>query len=190
MSSPSSSQSSDQLTVLLQKLIDRRVDLEPIKVSLPTNTKAEEMMKWFDSLFAAVIGISTLGAGFTFSIIFSDVPVPLHQDGQSEQELKNHVRFLLSLSWLFFVAAIAQASAASLLFTFNRDWFLSGLQENLAWQNVIATLTSLGVQALPTGAFLVASWAISLYCPKVGWAAFGFIGCFGFLLQFVVFVKA
>lgn len=149
-------------------------------------------MKWFDSLFAAVIGISSLGAGFTFSVIFSDPALPLNLNGQDEDEFKDNVRFLLSLSWIFFIAAIAQASAASLLFNAEtpRNWLLKGWQANLIWQNVIATLTSLGVQSLPTTAFLVASWAISLYVPAIGWAAFGLCGCFGVGLQFIVFVKA
>ena len=102
------------------------------------------------------------------------------------------MRSLLALSWVFFIAAIAHASAASLVFNTVelRDCFVKRWDEDRTLPNVIATLGSLGAQSLPTGAFLVASWAISFYVPAVGWVAFGFVACFGFLLQFNVFVKA
>jgi hypothetical protein len=140
-----------------------------------------------------VIGISSLGAGFIFTIIFtiifSDPAVPLNPTSEGEGKLKEDVRFLLSLRWFFFITAIAQAIAASLLFNADglRQWFLEGWDANSFWPNVIGTAASLGTQSLPTGAFLVASWANSLYSPTIGWVAFVFCGCFGFLMQFIVF---
>ena len=152
----------------------------------------EIRLKWFDSLFATVVGMSSLGAGFTFTIIFSDPAVPLHLKPENEGKFKEDVRFLLSLSWFFFIAAIAQTSAASLLFNADgpQKWFVDGWDADDFWPNVIGTAASLGAHSLPTGAFMVASWAISLYSPTIGWVAFAFCGCFGFLMQFIVFVKA
>jgi hypothetical protein len=139
-----------------------------------------------------VIGISSLGVGFIFTIIFSDPAVPLNPTSEDEGKLKEDVRFLLSLSWFFFIAAIAQASAISLLFNAEgpRKWFVEGWKDDSLWPKVIGTAASLGAQSLPTGAFLVASWAISLYSPTIGWVAFAFCACFSFLMQFIVFVKA
>ena len=149
-------------------------------------------MKWFDSLFAAVIGISTLGAGFTFGIIFSDPALPSDLNGLYEVEFKDRIRFLLALSWVLFILAIGEASAASLLFSATelRDWFLEGWEKDHTGPNVIATLCSFGVQVLRTAAFLVASWAISFYCPLTGWVAFGFCGAFGVFLLLIVVVRA
>jgi hypothetical protein len=117
-----------------------------------------------------VIGISSLGAGFIFTTIFSDPAVPLNPTSEDEGKLKEDVRFLLFLSLFFFIAAIAQASTAAHLFNADgpRQWFLEGWDANSFWPNVVGTAASLGAQSLPTGAFLVASWAISQYSPTIG----------------------
>lgn len=180
---PSQQMDGEGLAFLPRTLKDNKTSQESI---------GEKRMKWFDSLFAAVIGISSLGAGFTFSLIFSDPAVPLNQIGRDEDEFKEHIRFLLALSWVFFIAAIGLASGSSLLFNAEnmREWFLQGWEKDYAWPNVVATLSSFGAQSLPTCAFLVASWAISFYCPRTGWAAFGLCGCFGLVLLSIVLVKA
>ena len=172
---------------MLQAVIDSRVKLGLINVKVSSISRRS--LKWFDSLFATVIGISSLGAGLIFSIIFSGPAVPLNPTSEDEGKLKEDVRFLLSLSLFFFIAAIAQASTAAFLFNADglRQWYLEGWDAISFWPNIIGTAASLGTQSLPTGAFLVASWTNSLYSPTIEWVALAFCGCFGFLMQFIVF---
>lgn len=150
--------------------------------------KTDEGIEWFNSLFTAVVAISSLGAGFTFTIIFSDPAVPSNRNIEDENSFRDDVRFLLSISWVCFVVALAVVSTASVLFSAAnvRYWILDRWNKQSPWPHIVVTLTFLAVLSCPTAAFMLASWAVSLYYPIIGYFAFGFCGCFGTALHLIV----
>lgn len=87
---------------------------------------AKQWMDWYDKLCQAVGGIATLGAGFTFTVIVTQLaePDPDHPNGTKAK----HVRFCLALSWVLFVLSLACASFAALIFNANRRWFTDDLK--------------------------------------------------------------
>lgn len=87
---------------------------------------AKQWMDWYDKLCQAVGGIATLGAGFTFTVIVTQLaePDPNHPNGSKVK----HVRFCLALSWVLFVLSLACASFAALVFNANRRWFTDDLK--------------------------------------------------------------
>jgi hypothetical protein len=93
---------------------------------------AGQWMEWYDKLCQAVGGIATLGAGFTFTVIVSELAPPDPDD--EAQGKKDHVRFCLALSWVLFVISLAFASFAGLLFNANRRWFTDDLKLSVSDQ--------------------------------------------------------
>lgn len=81
-----------------------------------TPCSQHSFMKWFDKFFSAVLAIGTLGAGFTFSVIFSNL------EDLKDTVDTNAVRHFLIVAWLLFVLAVAIASVSAGLFNFM-DFF-------------------------------------------------------------------
>lgn len=131
--------------------------------------------EWFDTLFKAIIGISTLGAGFTFGTIFGDigpnVPPPNFDP--------DHVRRCLAACWLLFVLALAVASFAGTLLALDKDWIKRAQDEG---RMLLPSLISLLLQLLIVGAFVAASLAIAAYDQGVGWAAVALTTLVGFII--------
>ncbi|KIW69559.1 hypothetical protein PV04_05429 [Phialophora macrospora] len=93
---------------------------------------AAQWMEWYDKLCQAVGSIATLGAGFTFTVIVTELAPPDPND--STREKKDHVRFCLALSWVLFVISLAFASFSGLLFNANRRWFSVDLKKSVEYQ--------------------------------------------------------
>lgn len=125
---------------------------------------------WFQAFFKAVIGISTLGAGFTFTIIFTDLEL---QHPPTPAFNAETVRTRLSICWLLFVIALMLTSGYATYTTLKargetEEPYFANCQNT--GQLLVPSLMSLLLQLLLIGAFMAASLAIMEY-GKVGLAA-------------------
>ncbi len=94
----------------------------------------EQWMKWYNRLCQAVAGIATLGAGFTFTVMVSELADPDAATAAASLAKKKRVRFCLALSWVLFVLSLAFASFAALLFNANRRFFSDDLRLSIVAQ--------------------------------------------------------
>jgi hypothetical protein len=85
------------------------------------------------------------------------------------------------------VVAIGAACAASLLFSFQRNWFI-GFADHKRRKVVTAT-TSLVLQLLILAPFIVSGWAVKAYVRDVGLAAFILTGVFAGCAVFIWFLQ-
>ena len=134
---------------------------------------ADEWMSWYDKLFQALIGVATLGAGFTFTIITSAIDKP--HDGIDTE----YVRRCVSVSWLLFVASLGCTSLAALFLSVNKRTIIRSIDEGdkwyKSWEGVVIVLTTLLVQLLPLGAFAAAAEVVRSYQQGVGIVVMVFI---------------
>jgi hypothetical protein len=136
--------------------------------------------EWFKGFFKTVGGISTLGAGFTFGAIFTDL------------ELKNpppnfnpeSVRERLEICWLLFVIALALSGGFASYMV-----LVEGTILDVPGGLISLSLLSLLLQLLLVGAFIAASLALMPY-GKVGLGALILTGIGGALLLLIWFIKA
>jgi hypothetical protein len=164
-------------------------------------------LDWYGQLFAAIITISTLGAGFTFGILFSGIQVPVSVTNQytnatTEQEIREktqaetdevaYIRNCLAISWTLFVFAIGTASFVALIVNTLRDVLISQVRQAGSmrlcrntgmhlWGMVISTLLA---QLLPVGAFMASAEAVRQYNSNIGLAAWVGTGLAGMLVIF------
>jgi hypothetical protein len=143
--------------------------IERAKISVseeqPTpDVSIEDILRWFNQLFEATLAVGALGAGFTFSVIVSDLPDP------SPDFTVDQVRRYLALAWLLFVILIAAACVGSLLFSFQRDWFIDFAHSKR--RRFVTATTSLVIQLLIMAPFMVSAWAVEAYVRDVGLAAY------------------
>jgi hypothetical protein len=164
-------------------------------------------LDWYGQLFAAIITISTLGAGFTFGILFSGIQVPVSVTNQyinatTEQEIRQktqaetdeveYIRNCLAISWTLFVFAIGTASFVSLIVNTLRDVLIfqvrtagsMRLGRNTGyglWGLIVSTLLA---QFLPVGAFMASAEAVRQYNSDIGLAAWIGTGIAGGLVFF------
>lgn len=136
---------------------------------------------WWNSLFQAVIAISLLGAGFTFTIIFSDITAPYGDEGKVQ-----HVRTCLIASWMLFVMSVAWASFASVILAVNKTHVLNALASGKKWYKSIVlfgiTVAVLVQMVMPVGAFLAAAEAVRMYHNGFGIATLAMVGLIGLLM--------
>lgn len=156
---------------------------EPTSSGPTPKHPGDRLASYFENFFRGVIGIATFGASITFTRVASAPVAPAHNYGISPQR----VQFLIAISWLFFVLALAFTSfAASALSLYRRQaveafgttyvdtrrkvlWFATG---------VAALLFSLLVVA-----FITLSLVVVAYVGAVGWVAIFFtvsFALFGF----------
>jgi hypothetical protein len=124
-------------------------------------------MKWFEKFFSAVVAIGTLGAGFTFSVIFSSLET-LNNTVDTDT-----VRHFLIVAWLLFVLSVAIASLCAAVFQFMDQKFIK-------WFKLVSSLSSLVLQLLIVAAFFMSARALKRYDEGSGKAAeviIGIIGC-------------
>jgi hypothetical protein len=132
---------------------------------------------WFKAFFQIVIALSTLGASVTFNYILSEVKDPKFLWS------KPQIQVYLSISWLFFLLALAFASLASTLLNFFqghavRDWDGENRQRKRVLQYYV-TVTCLVLYGLVIAAFVVMGLVVVAYSFVVGWVTIGFTAIFG-----------
>jgi hypothetical protein len=144
----------------------------------------QRLTNWFDAFFSAVVAVGTLGAGFTFSVIFSSLET---LNGTVDT---NEVRHFLIIAWLLFVLAIAVASAFAALFRFMSPEFIEGFNEYGDLVNVVAATVSIVLQLVIVAAFLMSAIALRKYDEESGKAAVVIIWAVGGLLILAWFGRA
>lgn len=139
--------------------------------------EAETVLTWFDKLFQVVIGIGTLGASFTFTVILAPISKTKNPEISPDQ-----VDHYVALSWLFFVLAVASASSFSVSFYFGQNLITKGYNNHWWSTNCLLLLASIIVQGLVLAAFFTSSLAVKAFSKDVGNAAFCLTVVFAFLL--------
>jgi hypothetical protein len=145
-----------------------------------------EWLEWYAQLFAAVIAICSLGAGFTFTILFSGIEVPdqvengtytdNQQKSSAEAKIVRYIRNCLAVSWMLFVFAIGTTTFIALMINTVKGQFIADVrtveQGDGRWGRKPLLLTiscsTLLVQELPVGAFLASAEALRQYNQGVG----------------------
>lgn len=162
-----------------------RRTVTPLTQEQPSKPPGERLASYFENFFKTIVGIATLGASLTFNKIVS-FSTPASPELPSKFATSPaRLLTLLSISWLFFVLALAFtsffASALSLwrpaaVKAFGTEdtedrikvlWFASGVSAFLL--------------ALIVVAFLTLSLVVAGYVGAVGWVAVAFTGLFGVL---------
>ena len=178
----------DKVTAVDWKWLDHRIRAQ-LKEAIDTKREdafvlltPQGYVDWWNSLFQAVIAISVLGAGFTFTIIFSDIAIP--RGGISRI---HYVRSCLIASWMLFVMSVAWASFASVVLVVNKTHVLNALAGGKKWYESVVlcavTIAVLMQMMLPVGAFLAAAEAVRSYHNGFGIASLSMIGLIGFLMM-------
>lgn len=137
------------------------------------------MVQWFDSFFGSVVAVGTLGAGFTFSVIFSTLE---SHDTRHEVLDTDLVRHFLIIAWLLFVLAVAIASVCAAIFRFMAREIIDGFNRSGNLVNFAASIASLVLQLLVVAAFLMSARALRRYDESTGEAAVVIVSVTGCLL--------
>lgn len=151
----------------------------PISCEACTNEwpcTGQRTVKWFDDFFTAVVGVGTLGAGFTFSVIFSTLDT---RGGALEPKDTDLVRRFLIIAWLLFVLTVALASVCASAFRMMARPIVQGFNRFSTLVNLTASIISLILQLLIVAAFLMSARALSRYDRDCGLAATVLIGLAG-----------
>ena len=135
--------------------------------------KPQGWLDWYSQLFSAIIGISVLGAGFTFSVIFNDFKAP---DDRPKWKKAEHVRTCLAASWMLFVISIGVTSFIALVVGVNKKFMLQALEKTCyldgRWYKdgllFVMTVSTLIVQILPIAAFSASAKAVTAYHTGIG----------------------
>lgn len=155
-----------------------------------------EWMDWYSQLFAAVVGISTLGAGFTFTIVFSGIEAPQSikdkNDEAAEIKAKETIRTWLAVSWMLFVFSIGLTSTVALLLSEAKGQIVAKIKRmdaedrNWIWDPMLLLVLILIalVQCLPIVAFLASAEALRQYHNRIGLATLVGTGVAGALIVF------
>ena len=135
----------------------------------------DRLATYFENFFRIITGVSTLGASITFSkIVQSPVP-PFHNYGFSPQ----NIQYLISLSWLFFVLALAFTSFFASALTLWRPQAVKAFGNTTGAERVKVLWFATGVSAFLFGlevvAFITISLVVVAYTGPVGWVAVGFM---------------
>ena len=83
---------------------------------------------FFEGITKIMGGISTLGAGFTFSFILNDVHPPTNAMFDADQ-----VHFFLAMSWFLFIVSLTVSSVVTLLLNFWGDDLVKYWNQHEGW---------------------------------------------------------
>ncbi|KAK5939503.1 hypothetical protein PMZ80_007881 [Knufia obscura] len=141
--------------------------------------RPQQWLDWYGQLFSAVIGIAVLGAGFTFSLIFSSLEQPFKHN-------EAYVRKCIAASWMLFVLSLGWASFLALLVSVNRTRTLKEIASKENWYNLnecpllfFLTPSILISQLLPVGAFIASADAMRQYHNRLGIATLTMVSLVG-----------
>lgn len=146
--------------------------------SVSSHRAGQDWVQWYQQFFNAVIGISVLGAGFTFGVVFNDFDA--NQDP----------RAALGAAWMLFVVSIGITSGASLLVHVHKSDIAKAMELEMTgkkrwWRSLHlfpVTVGTLIIQLLPLGAFLASAKAVLQYHKGIGIATLVVTSVYGALL--------
>lgn len=135
----------------------------------------DRLATFFENFFRIITGVSTLGASITFSKIVQSPVTPFHNYCFSPQ----NIQYLISLSWLFFVLALAFTSFSASALTLWRPQAVKAFGNTTGAERVKVLWFATGVSAFLFGleviAFVTISLVVAAYTGPVGWMAVGFM---------------
>lgn len=141
----------------------------------------DRLASYFENFFRLITGVSTLGASITFTNIIRSPVTPFHNFGFSS----GNIQYLISLSWLFFVLALAFTSFFASALSLWRPQAVKAFGTTTGADRVKVLWFATGVSAflfgLEVAAFITISLVVTAYTGPVGWVAVGFIIIFGLL---------
>ncbi len=141
----------------------------------------DRLASYFENFFRTITGVSILGASITFTNIIRSPVAPFHNFGFNSRT----VQYLISLSWLFFVLALAFTSFFASALSLWRPQAVKAFGTTTGADRVKVLWFATGVSAFLFGlevvAFITVSLVVTAYTGPVGWVAVGFIIIFGLL---------
>lgn len=141
----------------------------------------ERLASYFENFFTTVAAVATLGASITFAKEVQAPVAPFHDYGFSTTD----VQYLIAISWLFFVLALAFTSFFASALSLWRPQAVEafGTQNGSERRKVLwyATAVSAFLFALAVVAFITISLVVVAYAGPVGWIALVFMCIFAVL---------
>lgn len=142
----------------IEQGVRQRLDavIKAKKANQWTYLTEQQWLDWYAQLFTVIIGVATLGAGFTFTVIFSDPPQPWRNS-------KQYVLGCIAASWMLFIITLGWCCLTALVVAVNRTLLLEQLREDkigcadLLWWVIASVLVA---ELLPIGAFLASAKAV------------------------------
>lgn len=113
-----------------------------------------------DNTFTAVIGIGTLGGGFTFTVIFSTLN---DRNGTLTPEVIDQSRHFLVISWVLFILAVTGASTLAFYYRVQARVLIERFDEFEPMTNILVLSLLDGLQLLILGAFFMSARALRPY---------------------------
>ena len=139
----------------------------------PAKPPGDRLASYFENFFRTITGVSTFGASITFSKIVQAPVDPFHNYGFSSRK----IQYLISLSWLFFVLALAFTSFFASALSLWRPQAVKAFGTTTGSDRVKVLWFATGVSAFLFGlevvAFITISLVVAAYTGPVGWVAVG-----------------
>ena len=131
----------------------------------------DRLATYFENIFRTITAIATLGASITFAKIVQTPVPPFHNYGFSTKG----IQYLIALSWLFFVLALAFTSFFASALSLWRPQAVKafGTENGSERRKVLwyATAVSALLFTLAIIAFIFISLVVVAYTGPVGWIA-------------------
>ena len=135
----------------------------------------DRLASYFENFFRTITGVSTLGASITFSKIVQSPVTPFHYYGFDQRQ----IQYLISLSWLFFVLALAFTSFFASALSLWRPQAVKAFGQTTGSDRVKVLWFATGVSAFLFGlevvAFITISLVVVAFTGPVGWVAVSFM---------------
>ena len=138
----------------------------------------DRLASYFENFFRTITGVSTLGASITFSKIVQAPVTPFHYYGFDQRK----IQYLISLSWLFFILALAFTSFFASALSLWRPQAVKAFGQTTGSDRVkvlwFATAVSASLFGMEAVAFITISLVVVAYTGPVGWVAVAFMTIF------------
>jgi hypothetical protein len=128
----------------------------------------QRRLRNYDSTFSAIIGIGTLGGGFTFTIIFSTLD---NRNGTLTPEVIDRSRHFLIIAWLLFILAVTAASVAAFHYRSRARACIEQFDRFKPGATITGAFCLDALQLLILAAFLMSAKALRPYDEVAGLAA-------------------
>lgn len=113
-----------------------------------------------DHTFTAVIGIGSLGGGFTFTVIFSTLD---DRNGTLTPEVIDQARHFLVVAWVLFILAVTGASTLAFYYRVQARVLIERFDEFEPMTNILVLSLLDSLQLLILGAFFMSARALKPY---------------------------